>query len=199
MDFPATGTSKFRYAQIVAAALAYLASDQGHAVGIMTMEGERLSYGAARAGRVHLRSLLAHLDRLAPAGRWDPARVVERAARLLRRRGMIIVISDFYDDDDATQRALRRVAQRGHDVAMLQVLSRDELDLPFTGQMELEDAESGARRLADTAMAAAYQSAVDGFLARCRTDARAAGIDYNLMMTDVAPQLALRDFLVRRA
>jgi uncharacterized protein (DUF58 family) len=198
MDFPATGTSKFRYAQIAAAALAYLAADQGHAVGLMTIEHDRLSYGAARAGRVHLRSLLAHLDRLVPGGRWDAPRVIERAAHLLQRRGMIIVISDFYDDDDATQRALRRVSQRGHDVAMLHVLSRDELALPAAGPVELEDAESGARRLADAAMADAYRSSVDRFLTRCRTAARAAGIDYTLMMTDVAPQLALRDFLVRR-
>jgi uncharacterized protein (DUF58 family) len=199
MDYPDAPPTKFRYGQIIAAALAYLAIDEGHAVGLMTMEHDRLSYAAARSGRVHRRALLAHLDRLTPAGRWDPPRVVERAAHLLQRRGMIIVISDFYDDEEATRRAMRRVAQRGHDVAMLQVLSPAERTLPFSGQMELEDAESGARQRADAALAVSYRMAIDAFLARCRADALAGGLDYNLLMTDAPPQTALRDFLIRRA
>src|SRR5438309_2247997 len=63
MDFPG-GVSKFRYAQVIAAALAYLVSEQGHGVGLMTMSGGRLTYVPARGGRVHLRSLLARIDRL---------------------------------------------------------------------------------------------------------------------------------------
>src|SRR5436305_10337031 len=55
MDFPAGGVSKFRYAQIIAAALAYLVSEQGHGVGLMTMQGGRVTYVPARGGRVHLR------------------------------------------------------------------------------------------------------------------------------------------------
>jgi len=64
MAYPETGVSKFRYAQIVCAALAYLVSDQGHAVGLMTTDRGKLTYVPARGGRVHLRSLIARLDRL---------------------------------------------------------------------------------------------------------------------------------------
>lgn len=200
MAFPAEGASKFRYGQIVAAALSYLVSEQGHAVGLMTMEGEKLSYVAARGGRQHLRSLLARIDRLSTGGTWDPARVIARGAQLLQRRGVIIVISDFYDDEDASRREMRHIAQHGHDVAMLQVLSPAEVAFPFTDHVELEDLESGERRLVDAATESSrYSSAVRDFLDRCRTQALRDGVDYALMSTDVAPEVALRNYLLRRS
>jgi uncharacterized protein (DUF58 family) len=199
MAYPPDGVSKYRYGQIIASALAYLVSEQGHAVGLMTMEGEKLSYVAARGGRQHLRSLLARIDRLPAAGAWDPARVIARGAQLLQRRGVVVVISDFYDAEEETRREMRRVAQRGHDVAMLQLLSSNELALPFTENVELEDLESGERRLVDAASVTEYGGAISEFLTRCRTQALRDGIDYALMTTDMPPEVALREYLLRRS
>lgn len=199
MAFPEDSLSKFRYAAIVAAALAYLIADQGDAVGLMTTARDRLDYLPARGGRPHLRSLIARIDRLTPAGSWQPSRVIPRGAELLKRRGVMLVISDFYDDEDATRRELRRVAGHGHDVAMLQVVSPGEVDFPFKGDLEFEDMESGERRLLDaTSLAGAYRSAVADFLERCRTLARRDGIDHALLNTGQAPERALRGFLLRR-
>ena len=199
MDYPSSGVSKFRYAQIMTAALAHLASTEGHAVGLMAMERGRLAYLPARGGRVHLRALLARLDRLEAAGSWDAPLTIARGAQLLARRGVVIVVSDFYDTEDATRRELRRVAQRGHDVAMLQVLSRDELSLPFDGQLEIEEPESGERRLIDAAVVTHYQRELTAFLDRCRSEALRDGIDYALMATDESPAAALRDYLLKRS
>ena len=99
MAFAPGGISKLRYASIVTAALAYLASEQGNAVGCMTMTDGNLAYLPARSGRGHLRSLLARIDGLTAAGAWQPATVIGRAAELLQRRGLIGVSSDFYDDE----------------------------------------------------------------------------------------------------
>jgi len=200
MAFPERGLSKVRYATIIAAALAYLVSEQGHAVGMMSMTNGSLSYVPARGGRPHLRALLAKLDRMEASGTWDPARTIARGAQLLQRRGVVIAISDFYDAEEETRRELRRVVQRGHDVAMLQLLSPTERSLPFTGSIELQDMESNGRQLVDaTAMAATYEAAVTEFLERCRTCARRDGIDYSLMTTDMPPEQALRDYLLRRS
>src|SRR5262245_9342479 len=199
MAYPPQGTTKFRYGQIVTAALAYLASEEGHAVGLMTMQGERLTYVPARGGRPHLRSLLARIDKLEPSGTWDPARVLSRSAQLLQRRGVVIVLSDFYDNEDESRREMRRVAQRGHDVAMLQVISPEERTLIFGDHVELEDLESRERRLVDAAtLAPRYREAMDAFLERCRVSARRDGIDYALMTTDTPPAAALRQYLLRR-
>ncbi|MGH7552625.1 MAG: DUF58 domain-containing protein, partial [Longimicrobiales bacterium] len=115
MAFPDQGISKFRYASIIAASLAYLIASQGDAVGLMTMADGALAYVPAKGGRPHLRSLITRIDRVAAGGQWQPDRVIARGAELLRRRGVVLVISDFYDAEEATRRELRRVAGRGHD------------------------------------------------------------------------------------
>ena len=203
MSYPenaAAGLSKFRYASIVAASLAYLASEQGNAVGLMTMTDGELAYLPARSGRVHLRALIARVDRLIPSGAWQPVTVIRRAAELLQRRGLMIVISDFYDEESETQRELRHVVQHGHDVAMLQVVAPEERELRFNTQVELRDLESGTRQLVEPATAApAYRAAMSEFLERCRHFAQHEGIDYGLLDTGEPPERTLRDYLVRRS
>ena len=199
MAFPEHGVSKFRYGSILAASLAYLIAAQGDAVGLMTTVGDRLAYLPAKGGRVHLRSLIAQIDKLQPGGSWQPDQVIARGAELLKRRGAVVVVSDFYDEEDSTRRELRRVASRGHDVAMLQLLSPEETSFPYRGDLALEDLESGERRLINaTAIEAEYNSAVSAFVAGWRNQAHRDGIDYALMSTDVPPQQALRGYLLRR-
>jgi uncharacterized protein (DUF58 family) len=163
------------------------------------MTGQKLSYVPPRGGRHHLRSLIAGIDRLTPAGTWDPARVTARAGQLLQRRGVVVVISDFYDGEEATRREMRRMTERGHDVAMLQLISPEEVSYPSSGQVDIEDLETGERRLIDGAeVAAAYNAAFTNFLDRCRREALRDGVDYALISTDRAPESALRDYLLRR-
>jgi uncharacterized protein (DUF58 family) len=199
MAFPDTGVSKFRYAKVVAAALAHLVITQGDSAGLMTMQGDRLQFLPAKGGRVHLRALLAMLEQLDADARWDAERVLSRGAELLKRRGVLLALSDFYDSEHATRRALRQAARRGHDVGMLQVVSRAEIDFPYRDDAEFEDLETGARQLVSgRAMASAYRAAVGEFLSRCRAEAHRDGISYALFTTDASPAHVLRHYLLRR-
>ncbi len=199
MAYPEAGLSKFRYATMMAAALAHLIVTQGDAVGLMTMQAGRLVYLPARGGRGHLRMVLAQIDRLEPEGRWDPKTVIARAADLLRRRGLVCVLSDFYDEPEATRVELRRVNRRGHDVALLQVVSKEEVELPFAGDLEFEDLETGARAWLDPRSARTeYRNAVADFLEGWRSSANRDGFDFALMTTDQKPSEALRSYLLRR-
>lgn len=193
------GVSKFAYARMIAAALAYLLVQQGDAVGLMTSVGGKLIYLPPRGGKTHLRRLLAELARLTPAGSWTPSAVVTRATELLRRRGVVIMLSDFYDDEEATLRELKRAARRGHESAILQVMSKAEIEFPYTGGTEFEDLESPARRIVDAAaIGRGYRARVAEFLERWRTGARSGGLDYALFTTDRPPDEALRGYLIRR-
>lgn len=205
MNFPADddvardGISKFRYARIIAAALAYLLVQQGDAVGLMTMVDGQFVYVPPRGGRMHLRRVLARLSTLTPSGAWAPGTVIARAAELLRRRGVMLMLSDFYDAESETLTELKRAARRGHEVAMLQVLSRREVEFPFTGGVEFEALEGGDRRLVDaSALARGYRARMSEFIERWRTSTRGSGLDHALMMTDAPPDLALRSYLIRR-
>lgn len=203
MDFPAAtndAASKFRYATIVTAALAYLVIQQGDAAGLLTIDGDRFQYLPAKGGRPHLTALLATLARLSPSGSWPLDRAIRRAGELLKRRGAIVVVSDFYEAEAAAFAELRRVLRRGHDAAMLQIVSRPEVEFPYSADLEVEDLESGRRLVIDAdAAAAGYRARVADFLARCRTQAHRDGVDYALLPTDVAPERALRSYLLRRA
>jgi len=199
MDFPATGVSKFRYATVLAAALSYLIVTDGDRAGLMTSTGGALTYVPVRGGRLHLRTLLSQLERLTPAGVWKPAQSIARAADILKRRGLVIVISDFYDAEEETLRELKRVRRRGHDVAMLQIVSRPEIDFSYDGQIEFEDLESGGKQLVDaTTATAGYRTAIGAFLAEWKRRARQDGIEYARFTTDQPPSDALRSYLVQR-
>jgi uncharacterized protein (DUF58 family) len=199
MAFPATGVSKFRYATILAAALAYLVITDGDRAGLMTMTGPSLTFVPARGGRPHLRTLLAQLAQIEPTGIWDPGRAIARAADLLKRRGLVLVLSDLYDAETETLRELKRVRRRGHDVAILQVVSRPELTFDYRGAREVEDLENGRRRVVDAAaIGDGYRAAIRAFLDRWRSDASREGITYARFVTDEPPARTLRNFLIAR-
>ena len=196
---PDEAVSKLRYASILAAALAYLGITEGDAVGLLSASDGPFTYLPPRGGRGHLRALIARLDRLTASGTWQPARVIERAADLLKRRGLIIVLSDFYDAEDETLRALKRATRRGHDVALLQTLTRPEIAFDYHGDIEFADLESGARRLVPAdVIGAGYRAAIGDFLTRWRSRAQQEGIDYALFPTDEPPSRALRTYVVKR-
>jgi uncharacterized protein (DUF58 family) len=196
MDFPnPPHLTKFRYAVIAAAALAHLISGQGDAIGLLA--GDR--FMAPRPGRQHLRSLLAGLTSLKASGGWSGADNVRRAAERLKGRGLLLVLSDFYDDEERTLAELRRAARMGHEVVLFQILSREEIELPYRRDLEFTDLESG-RSLAINASLARreYKDAVAAFLERWRSRAGAEGFQYSLIVTDTPPDRALRNFLLAR-
>jgi uncharacterized protein (DUF58 family) len=188
-------TSKFRYAVIASAALAHLIAGQGDAVGLQA--GER--FIGPRAGRPHLRGVLAALSSLDAQGAWAGADAVRRAAERLKQRGLLVVLSDFYDEEDLTFAELRRAHRMGHEVVMFQVLTRDEIELPYRRDVELTDLETGRRLAINAGLARReYTDAVAAFLERWRNRAAAEGFHYSLVVTDVPPQRALRNFLLAR-
>lgn len=205
MGYPGPGAgktneaSKFAYARMIAAAIAYLLVQQGDAVGLISSDNGRLVYLPPRGGKTHLRRLLAELSKLKPSGAWSPSTIITRAAELLRRRGLLLMLSDFYDEDAATLTELKRASRRGHEVAMLQIMSRAEIEFPYTGGTEFEDLESAGRRIVDAAsIAREYRGKIAEFLEQWRTNARTSAIDYALLTTDRPPDDALRGYLIRR-
>jgi len=195
MDFPDGDRSKFRYAVIAAAALAYLISSQGDAVGLAA--ADRLL--VPRAGRQHLRHLHATLANLAAQGTWRPAETIRRTAERLGRKGLLLVLSDFYDREDDTFTELRRAARLGHEVVVLQVMGREEIDFVYRGDIEFADLESGRTIAVDAPLARReYLDRIAAFLERWRRRAGSEGFQYALMPTDVPHARALRAFLLSR-
>jgi uncharacterized protein (DUF58 family) len=194
MGFPPALT-KLRYGAIVAAALAHLIAGQGDSVGLVA--GDRVV--PHRSGRQQLRRVLSTLSSLKAGGAWDGAATVRRAADRLTRRGLLVVISDFYDDEERTMMELRRAARIGHEIVLFQILSREELDLPYRRDLEFTDLETGARLAVNPGVVRReYKDAVAAFLERLRVQSVTEGFQYSLVLTDAPPDRALRQFLLAR-
>jgi uncharacterized protein (DUF58 family) len=194
-----TGVSKLEYAKLLAAALSYSIAAQGDGVGLVAYDDVVRRFMPSRTGQSHLRSLLVMLARLEASGRTAAAGAFRRAAELLKRKGLLIVLSDLYDEDAGVETELRRAVNMGHEVTVFHILTRDEIDLPLTGDVELEDVESGRTMLTNAAAArSAYRERFDAFLERWRTRCAAHGIDYARVLTDTPLDAALRAYLLRR-
>jgi uncharacterized protein (DUF58 family) len=196
----ASGVSKLDYARMLAAALSHVISRQGDGAGLVVYDDEIREYIPSRTGPSHLRKLLVALAGVRPSGHTATARAVRRAAELLKRRGILIVLSDFYDEEAAVEAELRRAIRMGHEVALFHVLSREELEFPLSGQLELEDLESGATVVTSAhEIREAYRRRVHDFVGAWRTRCTGYGIDYTSVITDKPLDVALREYLLKRA
>jgi uncharacterized protein (DUF58 family) len=201
VSITARPSSKFALAQAAASVLATLVIDQGDAAGVLALSAGSSAgshYVPARSGRHHLHLLLATLARLQPAGRDGIAAGLRRAATLLPRRGMVIVFSDFYEEDRAIAE-IRRLARMGHDVIVFHVIAREELSLPRGGAIEFEDLETGATLVTNTeSVRASYETRVREFLTRTQQAIAREGLDYVRLVTGEPLEPALRRYLIGR-
>jgi uncharacterized protein (DUF58 family) len=203
MDFGSI--HKFRYAVALAAALAWLISGQADGIGLVSTArptpetGDGTIVIPPRRGRAHLRALLARLSKLAPSGDAGIAALTRRGADLLRKRGALIVISDFYDDEEAARAEMAHAVRRGHDVTMLQTLAPEEIELHPSGALRVRDLETGQEISLDASAAKRdYRASVAAFLERTRALAGGYGIDYLFAQTTTPPDELLRHHLLRR-
>jgi uncharacterized protein (DUF58 family) len=196
MDFPA-GRSKFAMARSVAAILGTLVLDQGDAAGVLALD-DRAHFVPPRSGHHHLRVFLAEVASLAPGGSSSIADALRRAATILKRRGMVIAISDLYDDDSAIGEA-RRLSRMGHDVIIVHTLSREELTLDVGSAAEFVDLETGRKLMVQPSAAReSYVAALSAWLSTVEQRLRREGIAYLRLIADEPLEPALRRFLVGR-
>ncbi len=169
--------------------------DQGDAAGVLAM-ADRAHFLPPRSGHHHLRVLLAELSRLTPSGTSAMDSALRHAATLMKRRGMVIVVSDFYEDQAAITQ-IRRLRRMGHDVIAIQVLSKEELSLDVGGAAEFVDLETGRKLLVQPSSAReSYARDFGAWLANVERDLRRDGIDYLRVIAGEPLEPALRRFLI---
>jgi uncharacterized protein (DUF58 family) len=193
------GAAKIVYARLIAAAIAHLVSGQGDAVGAVVYSDSVRQYIPGRSGASHLRGLLIALANLEAGGETAAAASLGRAIDLLRRRGLLLVLSDLYDEEEAVARELTRAVRMGHEVAVFQVLTPDEIEFPFTGDVEFEDVETGRVVVASPrAHAVHYRADMAAFIERWRSRCASLGIDFTVARTDMPLDALLRGYLLCR-
>ncbi len=197
--------TKLDYAGLVLAALGYLTITQQDKVGLLAC-GDRAieTHVPPRARTTHLHDLLAVLESvLARGGAGDegPAGALRRIAELTRRRRALIVLaSDLFDEADETLAALALLRAQHHDVSVVHVLDPHERTFPYDGLTQFEALESPRRMLVNpAAIRREYLERMDAFLARCRGTLAAAGVDYHLVSTDRPLEDTLLELIAARS
>jgi uncharacterized protein (DUF58 family) len=199
MDFGSRGFTKAQYAATLAATLAYFLQMQGDAVGLLTFDERVRDYLPARHRPGHLRQLMLALDRPSAGARTDVAAAVDRIASLLRKRGLVILISDFLAPIQALRPKLAALVAGGHEVDVFHVMDPAERDLGAESAARFEDLESGDSVYVDPARAQPeYRQRVDRHIAGLRGMCADLGSGYHLHSTEQPLGNALFEFLQQR-
>jgi uncharacterized protein (DUF58 family) len=191
--------SKFDYGATMAATLALLLIRQRDAVGLAVFDAEQRRYLRPAATFARFAKIIDTLENTEPDRTTEVGDVIHRLCDQIRRRGLVIIISDLLTDLDRFYEGLGKLQYQGHEVLMIHVLAREELDLPFDGSVNFRDLEGSDEVLAEPRFfQRAYQRAMQQFCDEVATRARLAGMDYLRVLTDEDPGLVLSHFLHRR-
>ena len=188
---------KFDLARQVTAILGTLVLDQGDAAGVLAVD-DRARLVPPRSGHHHLRVFLSQVAQLTPTGGASLGDALRQAASVMKRRGLVIVVSDFYEEEEAMPQ-VRRLARMGHDVVVVHTLAREELALDMGGAAEFVDLESGRRLMVQpSAVREGYIAAVQQWLAKVHDSVTRDGMEYLRLVTGAPLEPALRRFLTHR-
>lgn len=200
MDYGSLSYTKADYARTLAATLGYFLHTQRDAAGLTTFHDELLDYLPARYRPGHLRRLMLLLDRPAHGTATSLVKPLERVSELLRKRGVVVLVSDLLAPLDGVAPQLAALVSRGHEVQVFQILDPAETQFAFADAALFVDVENGRELYVDP------QSVRDEYLRRfeahqsqLRTLADQLGIDLVTLTTDQPLEQTLFDYLHARS
>jgi uncharacterized protein (DUF58 family) len=198
--FEGRAISKFVYGQLLAASLSHLLIHQQDAVGLVTFDTAVRRYIPARSRPSHLNVLLESLDDCKTGGETGLAAVLHDVAERIRRRGLVIIISDFLDDAEEIVKALHHFRFRKHEVLALHVLAREELAFPFDSWSVFRDLEIDGRdvQIDGKDVRSEYMRQVQAFVRYLESGCGQMHADYVPMPTDIPFENALAGYLAGR-
>lgn len=197
---PARGVSKLVYGSYLTAVLAQLMMRQQDAVGLTTFDTEaRLDLPAGSSPR-HFDEMMHRLEAVSPGRPTELAPTLHRLAERFKKKCLIILISDLYDDPEAVEGALHHFRHKRHEVIVFHVLDRAEIDFPFQETASFVDMETGARIQVDPAYVRDdYKARIAAFVERYRRICADCQIDFVPTDTSVPYDFMLSRYLEKRS
>jgi uncharacterized protein (DUF58 family) len=197
MSYGSHSLAKIDYARYLAACLSYFSSRQRDRIGLATFDHEIVDF--VPPSMKHLDTILHTLDRVEAGRPGHFAEPLLRVAEMLGRKGILVVISDFYEEPDEVIGAIAPLRARGHDVIVFQVMDPYELEFPFEEASGFEDLETGEQiPVIPGKLKADYLSLVQAHLAELAKRFKDNRIDYTLLDTSKPLDMALFQYLLAR-
>jgi uncharacterized protein (DUF58 family) len=196
---PGTLPPKLWYAKQLAACLSLLLLRQGDSVGVVGFDDQVRITAAPRGGRRHWYEILRSISAMEASGRTEAASALRDIAARLRRRGLVVLISDLLVDPETTRLALRFLRHRGHEVLVFHLMDPGERELPSVGDARFVDPETDDELPISVAdMRTEYREAVQHAIREWHDTLVPNGIDYNLLETHQPMAGPLRLYLRKR-
>jgi uncharacterized protein (DUF58 family) len=193
------GGGKIEMASVLAAGLATVLTRQQDLVGLGLWRGDTLHLWPPHGSPGHLQALMERLADVTPAGGTNLAALARELAEKVHRRSLIVVLSDLFDPDPQGLPSLLSLRARGHDLAILHLLDRTELDFPFEDpQLFLSMEDERRLEVSPLELRRGYLAELQRFLADTERLCRERDCDYQQVVSDSSLEAALADLLARR-
>ncbi|HUA61706.1 MAG TPA: DUF58 domain-containing protein [Verrucomicrobiae bacterium] len=200
MQFGSHGVSKMDYARFLAASLFYLAiHGQRDAAGLITFDDEIRNYIRPSTRQGQLYRLLAGLEQAEARARTDFSKPMRYFQDFLKRRGMVLIVSDFWESPESIVRTIEPLRFTGNEVVLFHVLDPEDVRPRLNGPSILVDLETDEHlEVTPDYTRKEYREKVEAHLTELRDRAQSAGMGYCLLMTDRPLDEALREYLTIR-
>ncbi len=200
MAYGSHPVTKLDYARFVAASLCYMANGQRDAAGLIVFDQDVANYVAPSTRQGQLFRLLHAIEKAEPGTRTDFAKPFIHFQNFLHRRGIVVVLSDFYEQPDVIIDTVQPLRYRGNEVILFHVLDPQEIQPKFRQPVLLVDMENAADSLEVSPEYARneYRRKIDSHIENLKHKSRGAGLDYFLMNTARPLDEGLREYLAVR-
>ncbi len=200
MAYKSKGISKFEYASYLAASLTYLLLKQRDSVGLVTFTSKIENFIPPRESSAHLNNILKALDSQKTGGETNLSATFFQLAQRIKRRGLIIILSDLFDDKERVLNRIRLFRYKKNEVLVFQILDREEAEFSFSRPLVFKDLETGKEIALDgRLMRRDYKALLAGFISDFKKRLGEAAVDYNLVFTDMPFDKALFAYLEKRS
>ena len=200
MRYASGEVTKLQYAQYLSSSLAFLGVRQHDSVGLRAFDEDVIEHIPPSSRSGHLRTVLGVIERIVPGRGTALSKQLHLLAEQLTRRGVIVLISDLYDEPEQLLTALEHLRFRGNEVIVFHVLDRQEVDFDFAEPLVLEDAETEEQlHVLPDVLRDEYRRAMRTHIDRLSEGAARNRIDYELLKTSEPLDAALFSYLARRA
>ena len=200
MNYGSGDIKKIDYARFLAASLIYFAHHQRDGVGLLTFDTEVRSHIPSSRRRGQLITILAEIDRIQPSAQTEFRKPLRFLAEYLSRRGLIVVISDLYDEPDNIIAGLKALRAKGNDIIVFHIMDNFELTFPFEDMAQFEDMETKKKlHVIPEYLRSQYLVILKEHMDRIRKELSGTRVDYVLMDTSKPLDQGLFSYLAARS
>jgi uncharacterized protein (DUF58 family) len=199
MGYPESGLTKFQYALNLAASILFLLFLQRDAISLLLFDEATRLYMPPSSTKGHLYNIFKELSTSRPSGKTRPTGVFQELAERIKKRGLVILLSDLMTDKESMLQGLKNFRYRKNEVLVFHVLDPREIDIDIETPALLKDMETGEKiPFEPERLGPRYKQKIQTFFQEVKTELRENLIDYELLTTDVPYDKALLAYLKKR-